>query len=207
MSTMMLKGTLVALAAVTGLALPCIAAAQNSPWLVRLRAVNFDSDNKDSTGLGLSVNNKIYPEIDFSYFFTPEIATELALTYPQKHDVRSEGLSIGSVKQMPTTLTVQYHLTQLGAFKPYLGAGISYARFSSVSFDAPIQAALQPTLDKHHTGLALQLGFDYALSKTTYLNFDVKQVQMRTDIRSFGTKVGELKLDPLLVGVGAGWRF
>jgi outer membrane protein len=31
------------------------------PWLVRARAVNLDSANKDSTGLGLSVNDKVIP--------------------------------------------------------------------------------------------------------------------------------------------------
>src|SRR2546429_5430644 len=52
-------------------------------------AVNLDSANKDSTGLGLSINNKWMPELEVSYFFTPNIAAELVLTYPQKHD-RSE---------------------------------------------------------------------------------------------------------------------
>lgn len=53
------------------------------PWLVRARAVNLDSANKDSTGLGLSVNDKVIPEVDVSYFFTPNIAAELVLTVPQ----------------------------------------------------------------------------------------------------------------------------
>jgi outer membrane protein len=39
--------------------------------MVRVRAVNLDSANKDSTGLGLSINNKWMPEVDVSYFFTP----------------------------------------------------------------------------------------------------------------------------------------
>ena len=41
-----------------------------SPWMVRVRAVHLDSANKDSTGLGLSVNNKTMPELDISYFFS-----------------------------------------------------------------------------------------------------------------------------------------
>ena len=38
--------------------------------LVRARAVHMDSANKDSTGLGLAINNKTLPEVDFSYFFS-----------------------------------------------------------------------------------------------------------------------------------------
>lgn len=79
------------------------------PWLVRARAVNLDSANKDSTGLGLSVNDKVIPEVDVSYFFTPNIAAELVLTVPQKHTVRSAGTAIGSLKHLPPSLLLQYH--------------------------------------------------------------------------------------------------
>jgi len=55
------------------------------PWMVRARAVHLQSDNGDSTGLGLSMNNKWIPEVDVSYFFSPNVAVELVLTVPQKH--------------------------------------------------------------------------------------------------------------------------
>src|SRR5438128_611598 len=77
------------------------AQAQQGPWLVRVRAVNLDSANKDSTGLNLSINNKVIPEVDFSYFFTPQLAAELVLTYPQKQTIRSGGADIGSLKHLP----------------------------------------------------------------------------------------------------------
>jgi outer membrane protein len=35
------------------------------------------------------------PELDISYFFTPNFAAELILTYPQKHDIRSNGSALG----------------------------------------------------------------------------------------------------------------
>ena len=57
------------------------------------------------------------------------------------------------------------------------------------------------------SGPALQIGFDYALDKNWSINFDVKKVYIKTDVRSFGTKVGTFKVDPLLVGVGLGYRF
>jgi len=188
-------------------ALPLAAHAQEGPWLLRLRAVQLDSANKDSTGLDLSINNKVIPEFDVSYFFTPEFAAELVLTYPQKQTVRSAGADIGSLKHLPPTLTAQYHVTSLGAFKPYVGAGINYTHFSSVSFSPDVQAALQPTLSKHSVGLALQAGFDYEFAKNLYLNVDVKKVQIRTDVSSFGTEVGTFKVDPWLIGVGIGRRF
>lgn len=200
---------LLALAAGTAAPLTGIAQTQTEPgsWMVRVRAVNIDSANKDSTGLGLAINDKAIPEIDISYFFTPQIATELVLTYPQRHSITATGVNIGSLKHLPPTLTAQYHFTSLGAFKPYLGAGVTYTRFSSVSFAPAVAAALSPTLDRSSFGLALQAGFDYEIAKNVYLNVDLKKVQIRSDIKSFGVKVGDFKVDPLLLGVGIGYRF
>ena len=183
------------------------AQAQEAPWMVRLRAVDLQSANKDSTGLDLSINDKIIPEIDFSYFFMPQFAVELVLTYPQKQTIRSGSTEIGSLKHLPPTLTAQYHFTTLGAFKPYVGAGLNYTRFSNVKFDPAVQSALQPTLSKNSFGLAVQAGFDYEVAKNIYFNVDVKKVQIRTDVSSAGTKVGTFKVDPWLVGIGIGRRF
>ena len=206
----MMKKTLLAAAALCALTSGA-AMAQNYPqdgkWMVRARAVHLDSANKDSTPLDLSVNNKMIPELDISYFFTPNFAAELILTYPQKHDVRAGGAEIGRLKHLPPTLLAQYHFTQLGAFKPYVGVGINYTRFSSVKFDPAVDAALNPSVKKNSFGPALQIGFDYALDKNWSINFDVKKVYIKTDVRSFGTKVGTFKVDPLLVGVGLGYRF
>ena len=117
------------------------------------------------------------------------------------------GTKIGSLKHLPPTLTVQYHFTGSGDFKPYLGAGLNYTRFSSVEFIPAVEAALSPSIDKNSFGLAFQAGFDYKLSTNVYLNFDVKKVQIRTDVSSAGTKVGEFRVDPWLIGIGIGQRF
>ena len=102
---------------------------------------------------------------------------------------------------------MQYHFIDQGAFKPYIGAGVNYTRISDVSFAPAVVTALHPNLSRNSYGLALQVGADYEISKNTYLNLDVKKVQIRTDVSSSGTKVGEFRVDPLLIGVGVGWRF
>lgn len=181
--------------------------AASTPWLVRVRAAWLDPANHDSTGLGLSINDKAIPDVDISYFFTPNWAAELVLTVPQKQDIRSNGTNIGTLRHLPPTLTAQYHWTDFGAFKPYLGAGVNYTRFSSVGFDPAVEAALHPSIDKSSTGLALQAGVDYDLGHNLVLNFDVKKLQIHTDVYSSGTRVGQLKVDPWLIGVGLGWRF
>ena len=173
-----------------------------NPWLVRVRAVNIDTANKDNTGLNLSLSNKTIPEVDVSYFFTPNIAAELILTYPQKHSLSSNGTQIGTLKHLPPTLTAQYHFTDLGAFKPYVGAGINYTRFSSVDLSVP-----GASIKNNSWGPALQVGMDYALDQNWSLNVDLKKVYMKTDVRLAGNKIGTFKVDPVLFGVGVGYRF
>jgi outer membrane protein len=190
-----------------GTLLPAAAQSQDLPFMVRVRAVALQSANTDSTGLDLSINDKVIPEIDFSYFVSPQWALELVLTYPQKHTIRAGGTEIGSLRHLPPTLTAQYHFTGLGAFKPYLGAGLNYTRFSNVRFVPAVQTALQPSVGKDSIGFAVQAGFDYELAQNVYLNVDVKKVQIKTDIRSSGTQVGTFKVDPWLIGVGIGRRF
>ena len=183
------------------------ALADEGPLLVRVRAVHLDSANKDGTGLGLSINDKTLPEVDFSWFFSPNIAAELVLTYPQKQRLYSNGAEIGSLKHLPPTLTLQYHFNPTGTVRPYVGAGVNYTNFSSVKFAPAVQTALQPSIKRNSWGLAWQVGADVDLSKGLYLNFDVKKVNLKTTIYSAGAEAGTFKVDPVLASVGLGWRF
>ncbi|MGN1057285.1 MAG: OmpW family protein [Comamonas sp.] len=193
-----MKKTLLAVAAVCALTSgAAIAQQQDGKWQVRVRAVHVDAMNQGTAGdAGISINQKTIPELDISYYLTPNWAAELILTYPQKHDVRSAGARIGSLKHLPPTLLAQYHFTQFGAFKPYVGAGINYTRFSSVNVPGV-------SIDKNSWGAAVQVGLDYALDRNWSLNVDVKKLQMDTTIHG----VGKFKIDPVLVGVGVGYRF
>ena len=200
----MKKQLLCAAVAVAGLMTSnAFAQAAEGPWMVRVRAVHLDSANKDSTGLGLSVNNKTIPELDISYFLSPNMAVELILTVPQKHTLSSSVLGgpIGTLKHLPPTLLAQYHFTGNSGFKPYVGAGINYTRFSSVNLPAGVD------IDRNSFGAALQVGVDIPLSGNMYLNFDLKKVYLGTDVTVAGLDAGSFKVNPLLVGVGLGWRF
>lgn len=187
-------------------AVPAAQASDSGDWIIRTRALYLDSANKDSTGLGLSVNNKTFPELDISYFLNSNWALELVLTYPQKHDIRSNGATIGSLKHLPPTLSLQYHV-DAGGWRPYVGAGLNATLFSSNKFIPAVQSALSPSVGGSSFGLALGAGVDVPLGSGWLFNVDVKKVQIRTDIKSSGSKVGEFKVDPLLISVGVGRRF
>jgi outer membrane protein len=199
----MFKRTALALVALmAGLAAP-MAQAQaddSGSWIIRARALYLDPANK-GTDLDLNVNSKTFPEVDITYFFTPNLATELILTYPQKHDVKSGNTKLGTLKHLPPTLTLQYHFTGLNGFRPYAGAGINYTRFSSVDLPAGVD------VDKNSFGAALNVGVDVPLGGGWLFNVDVKKVQIRTDVSVGGVDHGTFKVDPMLYSIGFGKCF
>ena len=172
-----------------------------SPWQIRLRSVHLDSVNKDTTPLGLSIDNKSFATIDFSYFFNKNVAAELSLTSDQKQRVYANGTDIGSFKHLPTTLLLQYHFTDFEGFKPYVGGGITYTHFSGASLPPGV------TLDSHSWGTAFQVGVDFPIDKNWSINLDVKKAYIRTDVYADGSSLGRLRVDPLLYGVGIGYRY
>lgn len=206
----------------TGLLLAALPAAaqtqQEGNWLVRARAVHLDTANKSGAipllavpSNDIHVSNKTIPEVDVSYFFTRNIAAELILTVPQKHGVYVRNSAIGpfragSFRHLPPTLTLQYHFLPDGRFRPYVGAGINYTRITSDNLSVPGVTKLH--LENDSWGGALQAGFDVKLSKNLFLNVDAKKIYIRSDVTAPGLgKVSHVKVDPVAVGIGIGWRF
>lgn len=184
------------------------ALAEQSPWMVRVRLERLSPADKSDPvgGVGasdrISVSKKTMPDIDISYFFTPNISAELVLTYPQKHDVMLDGTQIGTFKHLPPTLLAQYHFMPEATFSPYLGAGVNYTNIHNVEL-----LGGAGSLEHKSVGLALQAGADYKIDKNWSLNFDVKKIQIRSDVFAAGNKISNVQIDPWLVGVGVGYRF
>jgi outer membrane protein len=195
------------IAAAVGVCLAGQVAAQESPWMVRARAVQLDMKNSGNTATtsALTVNDKTIPEIDITYFFNPNIAAELVLTVPQKQHVYLNGANLGTFKHLPPTLTMQYHFTNFNGFKPYVGAGVNFTKIGKE--EITVTSANDTHLNNNSIGFALQAGVDVPLTKQVSLNFDVKKVQLKSDVYVGGADVGTLKLNPVLIGVGVGYRF
>ena len=194
---------------------PSAAGAQagQSPWLVRARFLSVVPDDDSSTittiGGNAEVDDAISGDLDISYFFTENIATELTLAVTQ-HDVEAVNTSagdadLGDVKLLPPTLTVQYHLLPGGKIRPYVGAGVNYTIF----FDEDPGEADDIDYDNAF-GLALQAGVDIEIDEHWAINFDVKKIWLETDVSvdALGTTVEtEVDIDPWLFGAGIAYRF
>ncbi len=210
---MRIKTLVAAMAAVASLA-PIAAQAQSSnenPWMVRVRAVDLLWQNGQSgavvQGANVKAADKVIPELDISYFFTKNIAAELVLTYPQTIDINytASQTKLGSIKALPPSLLLQYHFTNFGAFKPYVGAGVNYTIFSSRNNLG--NGAY--SVDNSSFGAVGQIGMDYMFDKNWGLNVDVKYATMSTNVTdtATGANGGKLTLNPWMPAVGVTYKF
>jgi len=194
-------------------------------WQVRVRGVGvLPSESADIGIIGgdASISDTFIPELDFTYFFTKNIAAELILG-TSKHDVHTTGsdisavggptkadVDLGSVYLLPPTLTLQYHFMPDTDFKPYLGAGINYTIFYGVDEGKTVKDVEYDNA----FGFALQAGIDYMISDKFFINVDAKRLFLKTDVTVNASNLAEglsipakVDINPWLLGFGVGMKF
>jgi outer membrane protein len=214
---MRIKTLVAAMAAVVSLA-PIAAQAQaaaENPWMVRVRAVDLLFQNGQSGGngsvqsLNIKAQNQWIPEFDVTYFFTKNIAAELVLTYPQQVNITSGSgnTNVGKITALPPSLLAQYHFTDLGAFKPYVGLGVNYTIFGNRQ-NFPVLGN-SVTVNQSSLGVVGQIGMDYMFDKNWGMNLDLKYATMSTEVKTVagGTNLGTLTLNPWMPAVGVTYKF
>lgn len=174
-------------------------------FMIRARALGVvpDESGHASNGDSISINNSAVPELDFTYFFTPNISAEL-IAAVTPHDVKtSSGIDAGDAWLLPPTLTLQYHFTQMDGIKPYVGAGVNYTHFFNED-----GGALDAVEYDDSFGAALQVGVDIPIKDNWYANIDVKKVFINTTAKFSPSGVrADVDIDPWLIGVGIGYKF
>ncbi|WP_298284855.1 OmpW family protein [Acidocella sp.] len=176
---------------------------------------NFDSHVRlGSTvvpGERVHTSDGISPELDASYFFTPNLSLEL-IAATTRHNVFVRGplnVSTGSTWVLPPTLTAQWHFAQVGDVRPYAGLGVTVAFFYGEGSSAFLKTAgLKNGGLYTSAGPSLDLGFDVPLSGNWSANVDVKQIFLITGKHIGNGAIGALtELDPTVVGIGVGYKF
>ena len=191
--------------------------------MVRVRATDLlwqnGQANGSSTALGVQTNNiraknQWIPEFDVSYFFTKNVAAELVLTYPQRVNIYSNLTPgpTGTVTALPPSLLLQYHFTDLGSFKPYVGAGVNYTIFGNRNNFSQGGNNNVLTVDQNSVGFVGQIGADYMLDKNWGMNVDVKYATISTNVTGQNAlaaqgNIGKLTLNPLMPSIGVTYKF
>ncbi len=197
---------------------------QDHQWQFRLRGLGVvpnESASISAIGGDVDISNALVPELDITYYFTKHIAVELILG-TTKHDVNTVAsdlapigggitdVDLGSVRLLPPTLTAQYHFYPTESIKPYVGAGINYTLF----YDVDPGKVVKDVEYENAFGFAFQVGSDFFFNDNFFVNLDAKYIMLKTDVTVNASNLApdlsipaEVTINPLLLGIGIGYRF
>ncbi|AHV93030.1 OmpW/AlkL family protein [Bordetella holmesii] len=201
----------IALATLCGVALSAPALAhEEGDWLFKLGVSQVRPKSNNGSVLngtvGLDVNNNVRPSFTVTYMATRNVGIELLGAWPFQHDINGSGLGkIGSTKQLPPTLSLQWHFLPDSTVQPYVGVGLNYTHF----FDTKARGALAGSdlKLKDSWGVAGQLGVDIKLNERWFVNADLRYIDISSKVKLNGDRVGTARIDPWVASVGVGYRF
>lgn len=204
-SKLLAFGLAVALAAIT---IPAMAQSRGD-WTIGA-GVGWVIPSSDNGTLGKSlkpdVSNAVRPTITFEYFVYDNLGIEILAAWPFKHDISIDGLGeVGSTKQLPPTVSLQYHFNSQGTISPFIGVGVNYTTF----FSEDTKAALShKDLDLDDSwGIAGHIGVDVALTPHSALRIDARYMDIDTEVELNGKNLGTVHIDPMVWGISYIWKF
>lgn len=184
------------------LAAPAFAQSQGD-WTFGVGIINVNpkSDNGTLAGAAATIDDDTQISFTAEYFIRDNIGIELLAATPFEHDINIAGVGSASAKQLPPTLSVNYHFPTKGKVKPFIGAGINYTTF----FEE--KTALGALKLDDSWGFALQAGADWQVSDKGALRLNVRYMDIETDATLNGTAIGTAEIDPVTIGVSYVHRF
>ena len=183
------------------------------------------------TGAAVQVDDGTSLTLSFTYMFTENWAFDVLAAWPFTHDVdivatitdnigggsETGAVPFGEVEHLPPTFSMQYHFAPDAEFQPFVGVGLNYTTFLSEDLDSlwPTVGIADYSLDDSF-GLALQVGADWMFSEQWLVNFDVRWINIETDITvtlddgqnpAVTGELGTIEIDPWVVAINLGYRF
>lgn len=159
------------------------------------------------------------PIFAIGYQYNDNIAVELDLGTPYKHDISGAGAikgvgKIGTVEALPPTIFGKYlFLEERSMFRPFAGVGLTYAAFQKETGSGQLTALTNPggpgTTFKVDPafGIALQMGCVYNINETLFADVSVTKSYLKTTTKFSTGQTIEMKLDPVAVAVAIGYKF
>jgi outer membrane protein len=199
-------------------------AQQAGSWLGRIGVTNInpqvDSGNLSAPSLPntkVDVNDDTQLSGGITYMVNDHIAVDVPLALPFKHTLSGDGAiagvgKIGDVKAFPVTVLGQYRFLEANAkVRPYLGAGITYARFYDEQSTAALSALTggSPTTFSVDSKWAatIQAGVVAMINERWFVDGMVAKTFLKTSAKLSTGQSIDLKLDPLSLSIGVGMRF
>ena len=188
--------------ACTVLAAPALAQSQGD-WTFGVGIINVNpkSDNGTLAGSPATLSDDTQISLTAEYFIRDNLGIELLAATPFEHDINIGGAFAGTSKQLPPTLSINYHFPTKGKIKPFIGAGINYTTF----FEEASGLGVLKLEDSW--GFALQAGADWQVSDKGSLRLNVRYMDIESDAYLNGAPIGKAEIDPVTTGVSYVHRF
>ena len=195
--------------------------------LVRLGATqikpNVDSGDLSPPSLAgtkASVRSDTQLSGGITYMVTNNFAIDLPVSLPFKHELDGDGAingvgKIGEVKALPITLLGQYRFLEPSAmFRPYVGAGVTYAKFYKAQSTAALSALTggtptNPTTLSVKSKLAatLQVGASFAVNDRWSIDANATHTFLKTTATLSTGQTLDMKLNPDSFSLAVGYKF
>ena len=156
-----------------------------------------------------------------NYAITDNIVAHVPLGFGFKHDIVGAGNpliaaagKLGDVRVLPVTAIAQYRFMDAGgAFRPYVGAGLTYAKFFKEQGTAALTAATNPgstgTTLSVESKLAptIQLGTTFNINEKWYVDGSYTKTFLSTTTRLSTNQTIDTKLNPNGFTFQVGYKF
>lgn len=223
-----LKATLRITAAAAALVLCTAASAQSAgSWLVRGGVTNINPQVESGNltapsfpGTRADVGDDTRLSGGITWMMTDNIAIDVPLALPFTHELTGDGAilgagKIGEVRSLPITALVQYRFGEANAkFRPYLGAGPTYAKFYKARSTAALTAltggtpAAPTTLSvDSKLALTIQVGATFAINERWFVDGMIAKTFLKTRTTLSTGQTLDTRLDPVTISLGVGYRF
>ncbi len=184
-------------------AVPAVAQSAGD-WTLGV-GVHQVNPKSDSGVDGLDVDSNVRPTITGEYFIADNLGIEVLAALPFEHDITVGGATVGSTKQLPPTVSLQYHFNSTGTVSPFIGAGLNYTTFFSEDTEGALQGADLKLDDSW--GLAAHAGLDFAIGQKGAIRVDVRWIDIDSDASVNGSDLGTVEIDPLVYGASYVFKF
>jgi outer membrane protein len=155
----------------------------------------------------------------FNYMLSDNIALNVPLGLGFKHDITGAARAAGfgklaEVKALPVTVLAQYRFGQANAsFRPYVGGGLTFAKFYKETGTAALTALTNPggaptTLSVSSKLVpTVQIGGIFNINEKWFINAHYAKTFLTADTKFSTGQTMSIKLNPNAYSVAVGYNF
>lgn len=171
-------------------------------------------------GSKVDVGSDTQPAIAATYGYTDNLSVQAGLGWPYKHELSGAGAiagagKLGSFKALLPTVFGQYRFFEPKAMvRPYVGLGLTYAHFFDATGSSQLTSVTNigsttPTAFKVDDKFALsgQIGLAVSFSDRWFADLSFTKTKLKTEVKFSSGQHQDIRLDPVTVGLGIGYKF